>query len=73
MKRSMLLVLAGAALAMGGCAAIGGSRATSYYGSDVDIGKVIAVNQWAETKGATVVWVNYPRKAKTAESSNTVN
>ncbi|MEP7042718.1 MAG: hypothetical protein ABI843_06625 [Dokdonella sp.] len=29
--------------------------------SDVDAGKIAAVNQWAWQRGATVVWVNYPR------------
>ena len=29
-------------------------------GREIDVGKVIAVNQWAERKGAIVVWVNYP-------------
>jgi hypothetical protein len=29
-------------------------------GREIDLGKVVAVNQWAERRGATVVWVNYP-------------
>ena len=29
---------------------------------NIDYGKVIAVNQWAERKGALVVWVNYPTR-----------
>ena len=27
---------------------------------EIDAGKVAAVNQWAERKGATVIWINYP-------------
>jgi hypothetical protein len=33
----------------------------------VDIGKVIAVNQWALKRGATVVWINYPKRAARAK------
>jgi hypothetical protein len=29
---------------------------------DVDYGKVVAVNEWALRRHATVVWVNYPKK-----------
>lgn len=29
-------------------------------GREIDVGKMVAVNQWAERKGATVLWVNYP-------------
>lgn len=32
-------------------------------GHEVDMGKVAAVNQWAQTKGATVIWLNYPLRA----------
>ena len=35
-----------------------------YTPSDVDIGKIAAVNQWAQTHGATVMWINYPPKPK---------
>jgi len=28
---------------------------------DIDAGKIATVNQWALQRGATVVWVNYPR------------
>lgn len=74
MKRSILVALAGTFLVLGGCASMGGSRMTnSQYGPDVDVGKVMAVNQWAQTKGATVVWINYPQKSKTAESTNPIN
>lgn len=30
--------------------------------SDVDGGKVATVNQWAQEKGATVIWMNYPSR-----------
>lgn len=35
---------------------------TEMYRGDVDWGKVATVNQWASEKGATVVWINMPRK-----------
>ena len=74
MRRSIPIALAGMFLVLGGCASTGGSRMTnSQYGPDVDVGKIIAVNQWAQTKGATVVWVNYPQKSKIAESTTPIN
>lgn len=74
MKRSMFLALAGAILVSSGCASLGpATRANHGFNADVDVGKVIAVNQWAQTKGATVVWVNYPQKSRTADASSTVN
>jgi hypothetical protein len=30
-------------------------------GADVDYGKVIAVNEWAQRRGATLMWVHYPK------------
>lgn len=30
--------------------------------SDVDWGAVIAVNQWAERRGATLRWIHYPTR-----------
>jgi len=38
--------------------------------SDVDAGKVAAVNQWAWQRGATVVWVNYPRARPAAKNND---
>lgn len=38
---------------------------SSLYPGDVDWEKVVSVNQWAERKGAKVMWVNMPRKAAT--------
>jgi hypothetical protein len=28
--------------------------------SDIDTQKVVTVNQWAETRGAKLLWVHYP-------------
>lgn len=73
MKRSMLLACASLFLVLAGCVSTGGSRAVNQYGSDVDMDKVVTVNQWAQIKGATVVWVNLPRKPKAAESASNLN
>lgn len=32
------------------------------YNADYDSAKVAAVQRWAQARGATVVWINYPRK-----------
>ena len=73
MKRSILLA-AGMSLALCGCASMGGAqRANSQSDSDIDMGKVVAVNQWAETKGARVMWINYPQKPKNLDSAGSVN
>jgi hypothetical protein len=39
------------------------TRGMSGIDADVDYGKVIAVNDWAVKRHATVVWVNYPKKS----------
>jgi len=70
MKRSILFFVAGMSLVLDGCASMGDAqRANAGYDSNVDMGKVVAVNQWAETKGAKVVWINYPQKPKNLDSS----
>jgi hypothetical protein len=43
------------------CAGAGGVRPTAQQlPDDYDAVKVAAVTQWAKTKGATVIWINYP-------------
>lgn len=51
-------------LGLSACAATGGRDgiARSAHGDDIDYGKVIAVNQWALRRHATVMWVNYPTR-----------
>jgi hypothetical protein len=34
------------------------------YYADYDAGKVTVVNQWAENKGARVIWINYPPRKR---------
>jgi len=53
-------------LAVSACAGTGGSNSMvrgSSMDGDIDYGKVLAVNEWAERRRATVVWVNYPKKS----------
>lgn len=52
-------------LAVSACAGTGGSNGLareSRMDSDIDVGKVVTVNQWAVHRHASVVWVNYPKK-----------
>jgi hypothetical protein len=52
-------------LAVSACAGTGGASGIakrSNPDADVDVGKVIAVNDWALRRHASVVWVNYPKK-----------
>jgi hypothetical protein len=52
-------------LAVSACAGTGGANGASKMSNmdaDVDVGKVIAVNDWAMRRHASVVWVNYPKK-----------
>jgi hypothetical protein len=54
-------------LAVSACAGTGGANGfarESRMDSDLDIGKVVTVNQWAVHRHATVVWVNYPKAQK---------
>jgi predicted nucleotidyltransferase len=54
---------------MGGSAARGPSK----YDSDVDVAKVVTVNQWAQWRGAKLIWINYPQKSRLADSESTAN
>ncbi|MEP7096561.1 MAG: hypothetical protein ABI748_02775 [Dokdonella sp.] len=53
-------------LVLSACAGSMGRNGISRSGpaaNDIDVGKVAAVNQWAQVKGATVIWMNYPSRA----------
>lgn len=54
---------------LGACAASPARTAasreyTQRYEATYDAEKVLIVNQWAETHGARVMWINYPSKPK---------
>ena len=51
-------------LAVSACAGTGGANGLakeSRMDNDLDVGKVVTVNQWAVHRHATVVWINYPK------------
>jgi ABC-type glycerol-3-phosphate transport system substrate-binding protein len=75
MKRSSLLLAIGACVTLAGCATSGGtqSHVVSKAVSDVDVGKVVAVNQWAQAKGYTVVWVSYPQRLRLSDDTSAKN
>lgn|GEM_PF-2177793 len=54
-------------LAVSACAGTGGANGLtrgSTMDDDIDVGKVLTVNEWAVKRHASVVWVNYPKKSK---------
>lgn len=54
-------------LALSACASTSGPNGIvreSNIGAPVDVGKVVTVNQWAQQRGARVVWINYPTIAE---------
>jgi hypothetical protein len=60
-------------LAVSACAGTGGRNALTADGkmdADIDVGKVVTVNQWAVRRHASVVWINYPKKALPAKDSS---
>ncbi len=66
MKRIAIGLIVSLSLAVSACATSGGSgvRAGSKYRDGLDQGKIIAVNRWAEIKGARVLWINLPEKTR---------
>ena len=55
------LAAAGVLFALGACTTTAPRHDTA--AARVDAGKVVAVDQWAERKHATVLWVHYPQAA----------
>lgn len=68
MGAAIILCLAVSACA--GTAGPNGLARGSRMDNDIDYGKVIAVNQWAERRGATVMWINYPKKSARLQDDN---
>jgi hypothetical protein len=65
MQARRFMVVALMSLALGACASAGNLRHAAQAdpeNDDYDADKVAAVNQWAHTKGATEIWINYPQK-----------
>ena len=47
-------------LGLSACAGTAGNARNNAAGNNIDYGKVLAVNQWAVRRHATVVWIQYP-------------
>jgi hypothetical protein len=43
---------------------------THHYEAQYDAEKVVIVNQWAETHGAHVLWINYPTKPRARDKAD---
>ena len=71
MKRIAIGLIVSLSLVVSACATSAGSgtRAGSKYGDELDQGKIIAVNRWAEMKGARVLWINLPQKTRLDDAS----
>lgn len=46
------------------CACAGTNTLARRSGTDIDQGKVVAVNDWALHRRAEVIWIHYPRLAQ---------
>lgn len=64
MRQTRLAAALAMSLVLGACASTGAvrHRAQANPNDDFDAGKVATVTQWAERRGATVVWIHYPTK-----------
>ncbi len=63
MRTLAISLLVATCFGLSACAGLvgpNGSTRPVHLGGEIDYGKVIAVNQWAERRGATVLWINYP-------------
>jgi hypothetical protein len=49
-------------LGVSACAGTAGNTRGTAAGNNIDYGKVLAVNQWAMRRHATVVWLQYPMR-----------
>jgi len=54
-------LVAAICLGLDACASMGGQHEL-LPSNDIDKSKIESVNQWAEGRGATVIWVNLPSK-----------
>jgi len=68
MRQARLFGLIAASVMLAACATVTTSApvqspnySTREY-DEYDLGKVVAVEQWARDKGARVIWIHYPPK-----------
>ena len=65
MRISRCVAVLGMALTLAACAGTPPRHSSdSELGNEYDAVKVLTVNKWAETKGATVIWVHYPPRPR---------
>ncbi|MGA9422847.1 MAG: hypothetical protein WBW61_10830 [Rhodanobacteraceae bacterium] len=64
MNRSVLTTSVAVALLLAGCAAGTSTLRGGPQDQELDVSKIVAVNQWARAKGATVLWIHYPTRPK---------
>ncbi|MGA9343104.1 MAG: hypothetical protein WBV61_12335 [Rhodanobacteraceae bacterium] len=64
MKLLLSMALVGMVLALSACATGTSNLRGGPQDQELDSGKIAAVNQWAEIKGATVLWIHYPTRTK---------
>lgn len=62
MKTLAFGLLVAASFGLSACAGSSGLARGDAAAHGLDQGKMIAVNQWAQRVGATVVWVNPPQR-----------
>jgi hypothetical protein len=69
MWRMQAAWLAAGVLFLGGCAGTGGTRGGEHRdpNGEVDASKIETVSQWAQARGATIIWVHYPRKPRSSD------
>jgi len=57
-----------AVLATLGLSACAGTRPAARADAELDHGKIAAVNEWALQRGAKVMWLNSPTRARTRDA-----
>ncbi|HET6545201.1 MAG TPA: hypothetical protein VFG55_00470 [Rhodanobacteraceae bacterium] len=60
MKLALSTVMIVMCLGLGACAGSNGFVRGGPQDQRLDYGKILAVNEWAKTRGATVLWLHYP-------------
>lgn len=72
MRRVRYAIIPAMSLVLGACAGTGSVRHSTVdpADDDFDSNKVATVTQWAQTHGATVIWINYPTKPRSRGDGN---
>jgi hypothetical protein len=62
----LTLALSLLCIALAGCA--GTPPRNKFSDDENDVQKIVSVNQWALSRGATVVWLHYPQKQQRSDA-----